>query len=435
MSLRCATCGYRSDDPDFFRGEKGGLLGRRWTVCDACSAYQPSRREKQVTIGLLVWPPIWLVMLLAFSRDDPGQALGLGVLLLSAALSLPMAIAIHEGGHALAAAAVGRRIVEVLIGRGPPMARLRIASATITLGRYVLAGGLMRSFAHDDARSRWRDAVVLVAGAGANALAAGLAFWAGSRLDDPGEALGIVGSAMLLGIAFMNAGMGAMNILPWKVGGEGGLTSDGARLLQLSKPDTPLAADNRRLWRTICLNEMGRFAEMETVAVGAIRGSNLEPVFVSQAMSAIAKLRGDGAAIDWYLAEGFDPDTMSLFSQAEIKTLRVWLKASVAWHAMKTGRPDLSELVESFSRQAFEALPQLTAVSGTRGAVLDLRGDSQEGLELLLQAARAAASNEEKADFCDTLAAGLRRRGHEARADGFEAVSMRLREGVTAQYR
>jgi hypothetical protein len=435
MRLRCSNCGHRSSDPDFFRREKGGVLGLRSTVCDACSPYQPTQREKRLTAGFLVWIPIWLVMVSAAGRDDPGQALGLGVLLLSGGLSLPLVIAIREGGHAFAGAAVGRQVVEVLIGRGPAAATFRIAGVKITLGRYILAGGVTRSFAPNDARSRWRDAVLLVAGPGANALAAALTFWAGSRLDGPGGTLGIVGSAVLLGIAFTNAGVAAVNLLPWKVGGQGGLLSDGARILQLAKPDTPLAADNRRLWRTICLYEMGRFAEMETAAVTAAPGSNLEPMFVGQAMSAIAKLRGDGAAMDWYLAQGLDPDTMSPFAQGDLKTMRAWLKAAIAWHALQTGRPELGELVESFSREAIEALPQMSAIRGTRGVVLDCRGDSEEGLEMVLHAARAAVSDEEKADFCDALAGGFRRRGFEVRADGFQAVAMRFRDRMAAQYR
>src|SRR5207342_1928116 len=150
--------------------------------------------------------------------------------------SLPLAIGAHEGGHALAAAAVGRRVVEVVIGSGPTTASVRIAGADVTFRRYLLVGGLTRSFAHTDVRSRWRDAVVLVAGVAANALVALATFLAVTRLplaEGPGP-LGIIISSILVAIMLANAGMAAINLLPWNVGGTIG--SDGMRILNLAKP-------------------------------------------------------------------------------------------------------------------------------------------------------------------------------------------------------
>lgn len=433
MKLCCATCGYAADDPSFFRRERGGVFRLKQIVCDACVPYQPTRSERRSIISLLVWQPIWLAAIFAYSRDDPAQALGIVGLLFAGLASLPLATAVHEVGHAVAAVAVGRHVVDLLIGKGPQIAKFRVAGVDIKIGKYLAAGGLMRSFAATDARSRWRDAVLLSSGVLANAMAASLAFLAATRPLQSNDALGAGCSVLLLGFAIVNAGMAAINILPWQISGVGG--SDGARLLALTKPDTQLASDGRQLWRTACLTEMGRFERVETEAVAAARGSLVGRFLVIQAMNAISKRRGEQAAMEWYLEAGIDRDMLSTPSEPAAASQSAWLKAGVAWHAFMSGREDLRPMAESLSREAHDVQPDVSAISGTRGVILDRDGDCDEGFEMVLQAARAAVGHEDKADFCDALAAGLRRRGIEARASGFEAVAARSRARMLAQYR
>jgi hypothetical protein len=414
-------------------GERGGGRVLKHTVCDACSAYQPTRRERRAVLSFAIWQPIWLAALLAYSQADPSLAFGPAILMLGAVLSLPLAIAAHETGHALAAALVGRHVVEVVVGSGPAVARLRIAGVDATFRRYPI-GGMARSFADTDARSRWRDAVVLAAGAVANAALGLAAFLAVTRLAIPENGLGIALSSLLTAIALVNAGMGGINLLPWKVGGV--VPSDGWRLLNLAAPETALAADNRQLWRIICLTELGRFERVEAESAAGARSSHFAPVLVGLAMNAISKRRGNAAAMDWYLAEGFHPDTLAPFSQgADVARSRAFLKASVAWDALKSCRPELRELADDLSRQACETLPETSAIRGIRGAVLCHCGATPDGLGMVLDAARSATGDEEKADFCDVLASRLRQSGQDQRARGFAAVSRRLRDKMAAQYR
>ena len=110
----------------------------------------------------------WLATLAAFA--------------LSACL-LPLRTLVHEGGHALAAVAVGCQVAEVVVGDDRPLLTLRSQRVQLRFGAITGRGGAAGYVVFDSSQAKPRD-VFLIALAGPLASLAGglayglLAFWA-----------------------------------------------------------------------------------------------------------------------------------------------------------------------------------------------------------------------------------------------------------------
>jgi hypothetical protein len=345
-------------------------------------------------------------------------------MLFTSLVTMPLRIIIHEAGHAVAAMAVGRRVFHVLVGRGPRLLRLRVGITDIEVNRYAYAGGLMQSFDLRSKTSRWRVATMIAAGPAANALAAGLAIWGGASFGSFDTAPAPLISAAFAGVAISQGATALFNLIPQRFGDNETVASDGMQLIRLLRPQTMMELELRRFHQANGLIRLERFDQAAELAMASATGSQIEPLLVALAMHAISKGKGDAAAIDWYLANNFDPHNMSPLTSADGPKMRAWLQGSVAWHAIKAGRSDLQQMIDDYSRRALEAWPESPQIEGTRGAWLSQRADVI-GLKMLTDAVRRMPDGEERAEFCAVLAARLKREGDGARASGFEAAKAR----------
>jgi hypothetical protein len=82
-------------------------------------------------------------------------------------------VVIHEGGHALAARLCGWRVDGIMIGRGTPLARFRVAGLPVVIGRMPL-GGFVRLAPTHLRQVRLRSAFVYFMGPGAELVALAL---------------------------------------------------------------------------------------------------------------------------------------------------------------------------------------------------------------------------------------------------------------------
>ncbi|MFI4936599.1 MAG: site-2 protease family protein [Caulobacterales bacterium] len=422
MTLRCNRCGFRSDDRLFFRREEGGFFGLRETVCDACSAYQPTRYEKRVTANLIISQLMWIPLVGWVFSSDSSQGLGLLTILIASLVTLPLRIIVHEAGHALAAVAVGRTVWQVTMGRGPSILAFKLGSARVEVRRYAYAGGRMHSFDLRERRSRWREGVMIAAGPAANAIVAALAFWLCIEFSTAQSLQALLATASFAGIGISQAATALFNLIPRRFGDDENVSSDGRLLLRLLRSETPLEAEGRRVWQVVALSRQRRFEEAAALALATAPGAKLEAFFIAQAVDCIARARGDSSAIDWYLTSGFDLDKVAPISEPDGVWRRAWLQGSVAWTALRANRNDLGPMIDEYSRFALEAAPTPPAIRATRGAWLLKGGDAAQGIEMLTAAIRDESSQQDKADFCDALAAGLHDAGEERRAAGFVAV-------------
>lgn len=138
---------------------------------------------------------------------------------------LMVAVLPHELGHAVAAKLVGIRILEINIGAGPLLLRVRLGNGGWLLVRSVLLGGSVRCAPSVRPR-RIAEAVMLIGGAAGNVVF----FFVFAFVSDAGW----FSSAIMQQLAFSQLLLAGLNLIPLSLKQDGRrMPSDGAQLLAL----------------------------------------------------------------------------------------------------------------------------------------------------------------------------------------------------------
>lgn len=85
------------------------------------------------------------------------------------AISLQLAILIHEAGHALVAHFAGSRVHKVEVGKGPKIAQFHVRNVLLVFRLFPTGGQTL----YDSSSTRVRSALIAFGGVGANSVAAG----------------------------------------------------------------------------------------------------------------------------------------------------------------------------------------------------------------------------------------------------------------------
>lgn len=230
MSYKCSNCSFKSNDKSFFRKERGGVWGRSKTVCEACTAYQPTLAEYRAFYYVIFNAATWSFIVLFHFRDMPNIGWCVAIMFATTVLSTRYQTFIHEAGHAFAAHLTGQDIWRVDVGSGPLLRRVRLAGVNFDIRHYGYTGGETAYFSLKEPIPRATQMFIVAAGPLANLLTAALSFVAGygiSHLEIPG----LVGTAIFSGFGLANLTMAFRSLWPRKSTGRGGLPSDGAQLL------------------------------------------------------------------------------------------------------------------------------------------------------------------------------------------------------------
>jgi hypothetical protein len=409
-SLRCRSCGFRSADASFFRRERGGYLRLPETVCEACAPYEPSLYERRITRALVVSFLVWSFGIVLYARDDLGEAGLLFLMYGAAVVSLPARILVHELGHALAANAVGREVYRVVVGRGPTVFSRRFGGAAVHVGRYAYAGGLTFVFDPEARVSRLRTAVVVIGGPGANLVAGAIFLFGAAHVGgdvaarDIGSAitLGECASAVLAGIGISQVATGIFNLIPRRFGDVESVASDGAQLLRLLKRPTSSDTDAASLGKLFGLFGMQRFAEAVQYGLAGACGSQFEPLFLQVALAALSRCEGERAVIDCYHRHRKLIDDAVAGDSELCRSVAPWLRASLAWAALKENDGSLEIQVAALA-EAEPSSSEPGALRAARGACLVRVGRVQEGIDLLVQGVRQCADRFDRVDLCGFL--------------------------------
>jgi hypothetical protein len=423
MGLRCDNCGFRFDSSAFFRREKGGLIRRTKTVCEGCSAYQPSAHETRVGRRLLLAQLCCLPWIGYFFDHSLAQGILFSTMVVASLATLPLRIIVHEAGHALAVKAMGKNLISVTIGRGPRLFSKRARGARIEFHRYIFGGGKTRYLSLEDGRGRWRDGVILISGPGANFVGAGLAFWLGALVGNSQTLAALLWTGAFAGAGLSQAATGIFNLVPQRFGDDETVESDGRRLLHLFRRPAPKVTELEQVWRVDGLLRLERFEEAIDLALSVAGKSEYRLLLISQALHGMSRSRGHSSLVQWYLDHEDEIECAKLGANDAGTSAIPWIYATVAWSALETRDSALHGLVDSLSRQAFEAKPAVPEIAGTHGAWLTVQGELESGLALLSAAVRAAQIPLERADFCRYLARGFEMQGDKVRAAGFEALA------------
>lgn len=92
----------------------------------------------------------------------------------------PMALVVHESGHAIAGFLVGFRLLRITFGEGRPLFVRRVCGVDVVIGRWPTMGRVVVA-RDDDAGWRWRFATMCAGGPLANVFVAIVAFTAAAR--------------------------------------------------------------------------------------------------------------------------------------------------------------------------------------------------------------------------------------------------------------
>lgn len=395
MGLSCASCGFKSENRAFFRRLKSGALGLGQWFCPGCKPF-PKASLGFATLAL----PCAIAVLGWFAlRIGEGLEAG-GYALLSTSgfiLLTPLTLAVHELGHAAVAALLGRRVYQISIGSGSPLATFESKHTVWVIGRDMSFGYVIQMpFGR---ASRGGDVAVLAAGALANLgvaialtrLTGGLAEWSNAA------------AAFMAGSILSNLFVGVGALVPGGYVRDGrSWPSDGRQIFQRlrrgrSTFDWQAQHDAFSGWKLI---RAKRWEEARAHYEAAFARHPQEPGFLGGLMHILAQSKGYDAAVvcaeqhDAFLREERpDPDP------AAIVWSYVWSMA--AWTFIRAPTGDVS-CARFFSHKAFGA--QITPyVHAVHGALLARTGEPEEGLSEILDSLKALDTSIDKLEFCDFI--------------------------------
>jgi tetratricopeptide (TPR) repeat protein len=281
----------------------------------------------------------------------------------------------HELGHVFAARALGWRVHQVVIGVGKPLFKRRVWGILFDIRTLPVAGGTL--LVPNDMRAyRLKKFLVILAGPAVNAgLIAGLLLILNATVRNldfdslPNWAgLFIIANVFVL----------IVNLWPHQPKSGFDMATDGKQLLQLvsfsEKARRQILAQRfaleARMWQEN--GELGRARELcdeglasvpEDVPLLNMSGILcLDEARYKQAREIFLKLAQN---------ENQSPATKFLFLN------------NLAYVDVLMENVDLLQEADSYSRDAYAALPWMPAVVGTRGTVLAAMGKHEEGLGLL----------------------------------------------------
>ncbi len=421
MRKRCQRCGFRSDCVDFFRREAAPGEARLQTVCLVCLPAAREPGELRTVAGAIIAGSMLLAVLAWACATNLEGGLVLGQIVLFVLLGWPLATVVHEAGHASAALLLKRRVVRMVIGRGRIWLRLRTGLLSVEVRMRLWAGGQTH---YSVANGRLSKAVIILAGPAANLALAALLFTASLELgkDETRD----IAAAWAFGLAVLQGLIGLINLAPF-VSRNSGLPSDGLQLVRLLRPvlnpDIDLK-DVPALALAYAYARLGLNAQATECAMKALAQTPGDTQAASMVIHCLSRSQGDQAAIAWWLGSGFEPGEGA--SELDI----AFMKANIAWSALKANCGELVELTDINSAEALAAAPDRYEVLGTRGAWLATYSDAHAGASMLVEAARQTSDWRDKADFCGFLARAMERLRHLELAGSYADAATHFRNAA-----
>ncbi|MBI1213222.1 MAG: hypothetical protein GC190_17290 [Alphaproteobacteria bacterium] len=276
---------------------------------------------------------------------------------------------------------------------------MRIAGTTVELHRFPSIGSTL-SYSLSMRAQKWRHAVMLLGGVIANALVAstliGLAAWHLTHGYPHSPAL----VSLLFGASVSEVLVVISNLWPRRITGQGNITAtDGQHFVDLCKAkdfnSKALSQHFNVEYRE--LMAQGRFSEGLRRCEQRRLQYPHDPMLLGQLLHAAERADGARAAFDTYRAHIGEIEAKDLQSLA-------WVKANGAWHALLTDDPALLGEAAALSEEAFEVLPSVPEIRGTRGAYHARAGHHERALPMLLDGVRKADDKIDRADFARFLA-------------------------------
>ena len=333
-------------------------------------------------------------------------------------LSSPLRALVHEGGHALAARAVGSDVYRVSFGFGPLRRRFWLCGIPVEVRRHIFAGSGLTEFIPPEG-DRLRSLVIMAGGAAANGVAALLTIFADNALGD--GPLAYLGAPILTGICLSQL-LGLANLLPFHSRLQN-LSSDGRQILGflLQRP-APIDAAQRAQSRAIVLVARRRFKAAAASFAEMAQLKRGSPYAFSMALHCFCQDGGAPEALAFY-RQNREAIEAAISAPAEDETpLTPLLQANIAWVALEAAPQEEQALADAYSKAAMEAEPDGVAALGARGTFFLAQRQTAEAGELLLKAIRGMEPGPDRADLAGLLAQTSRSQGDDITAEAFECL-------------
>ena len=414
MAICCSKCGVESPLEGAFHRLQITRRISRW-YCPLCM----HERNTTSSLAFLTAGALALPVGLVLHYVD-GHAKQYGWLSLSFALFVPfqvVCLAAHELGHALTAKLLGLRLFSVCFGGCGRIAfMIRTLGCDVTF-MTVPIGGMTVARPKSTRFVRLRMLFFVLGGLLANLLFVLLSAWLWRRYAEYW-----IGSWVLAVFGASNFFTLVVNSVPQVVAINGQkLPSDGLQLLTIPFTSKEHIETMHACYFTLEGAEARERGNPEAAKSWFAQGLAAYPDDVNNWNGLALMLLDDGD----YLAAKRIYERL-LDQKQDDPTCRALFQNNIAWADLMTGDQALLDEADRFSAEAFQVLPWVSEVKGTRGSVLIDLGRIEEGVALVEQAMKHNRQKQNQAFNACYLALAALRLGNLEKAAEYQETAIRL---------
>lgn len=418
--FRCARCGVQSSEPSCFIVPAQYSRPPRDIRCITCEQRRltPSTTRALIVVFASIFWPLWLVVGLAPADVELGAAT-----LVFACLLYPLAVILHELGHAVTAYLLGLEIGGIGIGFGRVVWQFEIRGLPIRLHSWPVSGRVYLGASS----TRWlrtRLWLSTLMGPATNLLLAwGTAVWWKPLVA-------YFGSPVVYLWWTVNLFIGLLQLLPQRYRDAKyfvPVPSDGLALLQLPRwkdEKLQVCLYSAQLMRALAKYERGDFKGALFVATDALARAP-KVVLLRQVQAASYLYAGEyQSGVEVVRPLLSDPGAQAPPYRAAVQ-LNLAFGLVMSNVGESSEHPDLQE-AGRLSREAFEAYPCILEFRCTRGLVLALTGQAEEALQILEYVEFDRATPRQRAQRQTARAVALRSFARLQEAEEAAALAVQL---------
>jgi hypothetical protein len=415
--FKCARCGIESPERTCFVIPERYSKPPRDTRCVTCEG-QRVRPSHARGITVAVFSIVWPLFLLAGAQRG-SQHLQMASIIL-AAVFYPLAVVLHELGHALTGLCLGLEVGAITIGFGPTLAQFQLGGLPVRFHTGLLSGRVyFGSASRRLLRTRLWIATLLGPATNAALVALAVHCWGTveSSIGSNALMLWVIVNSMLVGIA----------IVPYRSTEFGqAYRSDGLALLEIPRtPDSKLtiylsASPLMRAWYRYEVRDYAAAKMSAAEALARAPESAVARVILAASLINLEDYAEAAALMEPAVAATprTEPGARAMVCNA----------LAVAVLIQNAHPPKQAELVrsEELSREAFTSYPCVLEYRATRALTLTAVGCPEQALALLEYRHYDTGTEQQRGHRACARAFALRALARDAEADEEAALSVVL---------
>jgi len=413
--MKCDICGTESDFDAGFIKERRSFRSSQRTLCLACWSQRRHAFEGWYQIAVIIGGIIGYILLWSNPWSVAGRFLTVFFLV---DLFLVLSIVPHELGHAIAGRLLGWRVFAIVIGVGKQVFKFRLFGIIFSF-RWLPICGITQLAPMDTRWFRLKRFFVYLAGPAINAsiAAAILLIWWDSWRDS-----GFWGLPRPARICiWANLWIMAANLWPFqsKILNR---PSDGKQLLKtFSKGQKDAEELQAARFAIEAMLRRDEYMDNEGAREWCNKGLALFP-------QNLLLLNVSGVlCLDQHdFSRAREIFLQLLPRETKPNGTRYIILNNIAYADALIGDSGLLPEADTYSKEAYAAVPWIPSITGTRGTVLVAMGQIEAGIKLLKESFERAWSPRSKAENACHLAMAYARLGNRNQADNYLKLAGQL---------